>query len=548
MTARHRLIPFTAIPAAGYGRRMITLPRGAIGIVTAIVLTLGASGSQAASKIQRGTLIHLADGDVQGTVNGQARQFLGIPFAAPPIGALRWRPPAPAIPWDGVLQANAFGHSCPQLASFQGPASNTEDCLFLNVFTPDPAPAKPRPVMVWFHGGSNQQGSAGDPVPFPGVTGHFYDAQVLSQERDVVVVTVNYRLNVFGFFAHAGLAGEDPQRPYAGNQGLLDQQAALQWVQANVKAFGGNPNRVTIFGESAGSEDVCLHMVSPGSRGLFRRAISESGGCTPHQPGVAAGTANAEALAAAVGCQGNADELACLRQVSADTLLANLGSGDFGPLVDGGFLPDQPRTLFDTKQFAKVPYLLGSNSDEGTLFFLGVTPVTTEAEYQAALQARYGSLASQVEAIYPAASYASPQAALVRAFGDEILVCSTYDTARRASAGGLHTFLYNFSRAIPIPILQTLGLGAFHGSEIVYVFGSITPPTPDDAALGQTMRGYWSRFARAGNPNGRGAARWPRYRDRSDKRLDLDVQPAVLTGFRRHECEFWWGVYDSQFP
>lgn len=518
-----------------------------IGVLAAAILVLVGSSAWAASKIQQGTLIHLADGDVQGVVSGQARQFLGIPFAAPPIGALRWRPPAPAIPWGGVLQANAFGHSCPQLASFQGPASNTEDCLFLNVFTPDPAPTATRPVMVWFHGGSNQQGSAGDPVPFPGVPGSFYDAQVLAQERDVVVVTANYRLNAFGFFAHAALAGEDPQHPYAGNQGLLDQQAVLRWVQANIEAFGGNPRRVTIFGESAGSEDVCLHMVSPGSRGLFRRAISESGGCTQHQPTAAQGAANAESLAAAVGCQGSADELACLRQVSADTLLANLGSGDFGPVVDGGFMPDQPRTLFDTRQFAKVPYLLGSNSDEGTLFYLGVTPVTTEAEYQAALQARYGALAGQVEAIYPAANFASPQAALVRAFGDEILVCSTYDTARRASRGGLHTYLYNFSRATPIAILQAAGLGAFHGAEIVYVFGSITPPTPDDATLAQTIRGYWSRFARRGNPNDRSALRWPRYRDGSDRRLDLDVQPAVLTGFRRHECEFWWGVYDAQF-
>jgi len=516
-------------------------------VVVAALLVVGASGSPAASNIQKGTLIHLADGDVQGAASGQARQFLGIPYAAPPVGALRWRPPAPAIPWHSVLQATAFGNACPQVASFQGPASNTEDCLFLNVFTPDPAPAKPRPVMVWFHGGSNQQGSAGDPVPFPGVPGHFYDAQVLSQERNIVVVTVNYRLNAFGFFAHAALAGEDPQNPHAGNQGLLDQQAALRWVQANIQAFGGNPKRVTIFGESAGSEDVCLHMVSPGSRGMFRRVISESGGCTTHLPTAARGAANAEALAAAVGCGGSADELACLRQVSADTLLANLGSGDFGPVVDGGFLPDQPRTLFDAKQFAKVPYLLGSNSDEGTLFFLGVPPVTTEPEYQAALQARYGSRASQVEAIYPAASFASPQAALVRAFGDDILVCPTYDTARRAAAGGAPTYLYNFSRVIPIPILQALGLGAFHGSEIVYVFGSITPPMPEDATIALAMRGYWSRFAKGGSPNGGGAVRWPRYRDRSDLRLDLDVQPTVLTGFRHHECEFWWGVYDSQF-
>ena len=522
--------------------------RRAIWIVAAAALVaFGASGARAASPIQQGTLIHLADGDVQGLVGGQAREFLGIPFAAPPVGALRWRPPAPAIPWPGVRPATAFGPACPQLASLQAPASNVEDCLFLNVFTPDPAPSRPRSVMVWFHGGSNQVGSAGDAVPVPGIPGHFYDAQVLAQERNVVVVTVNYRLNAFGFLAHAALAGEDPQRPYAGNQGLLDQQAALRWVQANIAAFGGNPKRVTIFGESAGSWDVCYHMVSPGSRGLFRRAIGESGGCTPHQPTAAQGAANAEALAAAVGCGGAPDELACMRQVSADTLLANLGSGDFGPVVDGGVLPDQPRTLFDSGQFAKVPYLLGSNSDEGTLFFIGVPPVTTEAEYQAALQTRYGSLASQVEALYPAASFASPQAALVRAYGDEVLVCSTYDTARRASAGGARTYLYNFSRVIPIPILQALGLGAFHGAEIAYVFGSVTPPTADDATLAQTMRGYWSRFAEHGNPNGHGAVRWPRYRRASDQRLDLDVQPTVLTGFRRHECDFWWSVYDSQF-
>src|SRR5262245_23252918 len=164
----------------------------------------------------RGALIHLADGDVQGEVNGETRQFLGIPYAAPPVRTLRWRPPAPAIPWQGVLQANAFAPACAQLASVQGPASDQEDCLYLNVWTPNPAPAKPRPVMVWFPGGGNQNGSAGDPVPFPGVPGHFYDAHVLAEEQDVVVVTINYRLNAFGFFAHHALAGEDPAYPFAG--------------------------------------------------------------------------------------------------------------------------------------------------------------------------------------------------------------------------------------------------------------------------------------------------------------------------------------------
>ena len=512
----------------------------------------------AAQKIQKGTLIHLADGDVQGTLNEQTRQFLGIPFAAPPVGALRWKPPTPPAPWANVLQANAFAGSCAQLGSIQGPASDNEDCLYLNVWSPEPAPRKPLPVMVWFHGGGNQQGSAGDPVPFPGVTGNFYDARVLAQERKVVVVTINYRLNVFGFFAHAALAGEDPARPYAGNQGLLDQLAALEWVRANVAAFGGNPKRVTIFGESAGSQDTCLQVASPGSKKLFHRAISESGGCTTRTPTAAQGAATASTFTTSAGCDAVGDQLACLRAKPASDLLAVLQAASipgsfvpnfsFGPVVDGGFLPDQPRALFDARRYARVPYILGSNSDEGTLFLLGSPPLTTEAAYLAALQDRYGALADDVAAVYPASSFPTPQDALARAFGDQILVCSTYDTARRVAAGGARTYLYNFAREIPIPILQQqLGLRAFHGAEIVYVFGSITPPTPEDGTLGELIRGYWSKFARGGNPNHKGGAKWPRFKDKTDKRLNLDVDPSVLTAFRRHECEFWWGVYDAQF-
>jgi len=524
-------------------------------VIGATLLALTASGAFG-SKIQKGTLIHLESGDVQGALDGSTRTFLGIPYAAPPVGALRWRPPAPVTPWQTTLQATAFSGACAQLASVQGPASNNEDCLYLNVWTPDPAPAKPLPVMVWFHGGGNQQGAAGDPVPFPGVPGRFYDARVLASERNVVVVTLNYRLNAFGFFAHAALAGEDPANPYAGNQGLLDQQAALRWVRANIAAFGGNPKNVTIFGESAGSQDVCLQVAAPSSRKLFRRAISESGGCTTRNTTAAEGAAAAGQFAAAVGCGDAADQLACLRAVPVSTVMATLqgqSTGgivpnfDFGPVVDGGFLPDQPRTLFDGGHYAKVPYILGSNADEGTLFSLGVPPIATEQQYLVALQARYGALADQVAAVYPASEFPTPRDALVRAFGDQILVCSTYDTARRAAAGGAHTYLYNFAREIPIPVLQQLGLNAFHGSEIVYVFGSITPPTADDAALGATMRGYWTRLARSGNPNGKGALKWPRYKDKTDRRLNLDVQPSVLTGFRRRECEFWWSTYDAAF-
>jgi para-nitrobenzyl esterase len=522
----------------------------------ASAILLATASRAPASKIQQGTLIHLADGDVQGTTNDQTRQFLGIPFAAPPTGALRFRPPTPPAPRQAVLQASAFGNACPQLASIQGPASDTEDCLYLNVWTPDPAPSKPLPVMVWFHGGGNQQGAAGDPIPFPGVSGHFYDAHVLSQERDVVVVTINYRLNVFGFFAHAALASEDTAYPYAGNQGLLDQRFALEWVRANIAAFGGNPKKVTIFGESAGSQDVCLQVASPGTKKLFERAVSESGGCTTRTPTAAEAAVTATTFAAQVGCGGAADQLACLRALPVKTLVdATQGDGgvissgfSFGPVVDGGFLPDQPRTLYDSGKIAKVPYILGSNSDEGTLFLLGTPPVATEQAYMAALQARYGPLASQIATVYPVASYPTPQDAFARVVGDSILVCSTYDTARRAAAKGAHVYLYNFARRIPIATLQQAGLGAFHGSEIVYVFGSAEASLPpEDDQLGATMRSYWSHFARNGSPNAKGTLKWPRYKDKTDKRLNLDLQSSVLTAFRRPECEFWWGVYDAQF-
>jgi para-nitrobenzyl esterase len=513
----------------------------------AVVMALPATASLAASKIQRGTLIHLADGDVQGHTKGATREFLGIPYAAPPVGPLRWRPPAPLVPWRDVLEARAFSSGCAQPSSLQSSPSENEDCLYLNVWTPDPAPRKLLPVMVWFHGGANLTGSASDVVPFPGIPGYIYDGHVLVEEGDVVVVSLNYRLGVFGFFGHASLAGEDASRPFAGNQGLLDQQAALEWVKANIAAFGGNPKKVTIFGESAGSVDVCHQMVSPGSRKLFHRAISESGGCTTRQRTAAEGAVTASAFAAAVGCAGTADELACLRQASPGTLLANTGTLSFVPLVDGGFLPDQPRTLFARGKFARVPYILGSNTDEGTILFLGAPPVTTEAEYLAALEARFGARANDVAALYPASSFATPQDALERVVGDAGLVCGTYDTASRAAAGGARTYLYNFARAIPIPILEALDLGAFHGVEMAYVFGIITPPTADDAELGTTVRGYWTTFARTGNPNHRGALEWPRFKDRTDRRLDFDVEPSVLTHFRRSECEFWRTLYDAEF-
>jgi para-nitrobenzyl esterase len=358
-----------------------------------------------------------------------------------------------------------------------------------------------------------------------------------------VVVTTNYRLNIFGFLSHPALAAEDSDYPYSGNQALLDQRAALEWVQNNIIAFGGDPKNVTIFGESAGAFNVCFHVVSPLSRGLFHRAISESGGCTTRQTTLEEGMQRTEALIDDVGCGDAADALACLREVPVSTLLEN--SGGFDPIVDGGFVRDQPRTLYDEGDYAKVPYIIGSNSDEGTLFRLGAAPIENEEEYLAAIEAQFGDQADEVAALYPVDDFDSPDAAYARLYGDFLLVCSTYDTARRAATGGSDVYLYNFAWPVLVDILPSLG--ATHGAEIAFVFGSAEAPSPQDEAVGRSMQGYWTRFARTGDPNGEDALEWPIYQDETDQRLNFHAENSVLTGFRREQCELWWSMYAEAF-
>jgi para-nitrobenzyl esterase len=518
---------------------------GLVGLLalSATLLWVGCgSDDDGGTAIQQGTLIEIADGMVQGEIDGGSRRFLGIPFAAPPVGDLRWRPPQPVVPWSGVLEADTLSDACAQEDALTTPASESEDCLYLNVWTPDPAPSSPLPVMFWIHGGGNTSGSTGDQIPL-GVGGLFYNGRPLAEMRDVVVVTTNYRLNLFGFFSHPALAAEDPDYPYSGNQALLDQRAALLWVRDNIEAFGGDPDNVTIFGESAGSWNVCSHVASPLSRGLFHRAISQSGGCTFRQSTDAEARQQSSELIAEVGCDTAPDPLACLRALPVSDLLPL--SGGFGVNVDGGFLPDQPRAIFDDGDYAKVPYILGSNSDEGTLFVLGQPPVESEEEYRARLEAMFGDRAGEAEALYPVSDFDSPNDAWVRIVGDSGLVCGTYDAARRAAAGGAPVYMYNFARPVLTDVLPSLG--ATHGAEIAFVFGSAESPSPEDTAIGQSMQGYWTRFARTGDPNGDGALEWPRYSDEADQRINFDVENSILTGFRREQCEFFWSLADEEF-
>jgi para-nitrobenzyl esterase len=528
---------------------------------------LAGCGDDASETWGNAPVVAVGDGRVAGDVMGGAVRFSKIPYAAPPLGALRWKAPAPPAKWQGTRHELAFSSACPQQASAQGAGSADEDCLYLNVWARHDKPQK-APVMVWIHGGGNFAGSASDPVPDPLATGAlplFYDGRFFAENHGVVVVTLNYRLGPFGFFSHPALASEGSP---SGNQGLLDQRMALRWVHDNIAAFGGDPDNVTIFGESAGSADVCYHVVSPGSRGLFARAISESGGCTVSPTGsrdttLADSAPQMEAFAAAAGCDG-ADVLGCLRAKDASQLLAHAMQPDpsgnffaraawrFEAVVDGegGFLPAPARTQFERGDVAHVPYLLGSNMDEGTLFTL-TTTVPDEAAYLRILTEGYGALAPRIAEHYPATAFGGDyRAALARVVGDAGLGCGTHDTARRARAAGLPVFMYTFN----VPWKVSFGiLGAAHGSEIGHVFGSPYQPDATDLRVSAEMNAYWASFARSGDPNHLGAAaEWPAFDptpEGHDRRLELDARFGVLDDFRKDECAFWRTIYaDTSAP
>ena len=532
---------------------------GSLLVLACTAVMLAAPPSLAGAKVQKGTLIHLSDGDVQGTVNEQTRQFLGIPFAAPPVGPLRWRPPQPPAPWQSVLQATAFARSCAQLGSVQGPPSDNEDCLYLNVWTPDPAPRKPLPVMVWFHGGGNQQGSASDTVPFPGVSGLFYDGHVLAQERDVVVVTINYRLNVFGFFAHAALAGEDPGHPYAGNQGLLDQRAALEWVRdehRGVRRQSEARHDLRRVGRLAGHvppDGVARQQEALPSRDQRERrlhdAAADGGGGRSH---------GGERSRRSAGCGAASDQLACLRAQPVSALLD-------APSPVRGPGRDRPELRLRSRRRRRVPARPAAHAvRQRPLRARSVHPRLQHGRGHALPPHR---LAGDDRGGVPRGASGAVRDARGRGRGALSGVelrrlprtrsrersairssCARPTTPPVAPRPVVRTSTSTTSRARSrSPSSSSSACAPSTAPRSSTCSARSPPPTPEDGTLGETVRSYWTRFARTGNPNAKGALKWPRFKDKTDRRLNLDVEPSVLTGFRRHECEFWWSVYDAQF-
>jgi para-nitrobenzyl esterase len=479
--------------------------------VAALLITLAASaGAQAQGRIEGGA-VTVEGGAVAGkwTANAHVRAYLGIPFAAPPLGELRWKPPQPVAPWQGVRAATEFGPQClqpgamPKSVYFEysgGDLPMSEDCLSLNIWAPVDAKG-PLPVMVWIYGGGFQVGAASRPT---------FNGTRLA-ERGVIVVSINYRVGVLGFLADPALTAESPQHA-SGNYGLLDQVAGLHWVKRNIAAFGGNPGNVSILGQSAGASSVAHLMASPLARGLFQRAIAESDAFPARMAGLAEAEAEGTALAGKLG----ASSLAELRGKSGQEILDSKATAR--PIVDGWFLPADTYTLFRDGKEAAVPFLTGWNRNEGATF----AHAASLAAHKKSVEEKFAKDAERVFKLYPAADDVAARQASKNIFRDQTFAWGTWTSARLHAKHGHPTYLYFFEHPQPLAADQTYlevdtpdKLGTFHSSEYPYIFGTLDVLsrqwTAADRALSAGLQAYWTNFARTGNPNGNGLRQWPKF-------------------------------------
>jgi para-nitrobenzyl esterase len=504
------------------------------------------TGVAAATTGGRGApIVETDNGAVRGSAAAGGFVFRGLPYAAPPTGSLRWRAPEPAHGWTGVRDATHFAPSCPQQGGlFAPPGVMSEDCLYLNVYTPTLGDRRGpgRPVLVWIHGGGLATDGARN-----------YDPTLLAAEG-TVVVTINYRLGALGFLAHPALASR-PGGP-SGNYGLMDQQAALRWVQRNVGEFGGNPHNVTIAGESAGGLSVLFHLVAQGSRGLFERAIVESGTFALSQQPLARAQASGQAFASALGCTNQAAR--CLRHLSVDSLVSNFPTFAIPGVVDGKVLTESIGTALAAGRFARVPILNGSNHDEEFIFVAGLhlavsggtfvalnPPDVTEGNYRQQIKSTLGvsdARAAAIAAVYPTTAYPSPTFALSALVGDANFAC----TARQVdqwTSNRVPTFAYEFNddaappRYAPLPV-------ATHTSELPYLLDLPNAPfqTPLNAGqrqLAASMRAAWAHFAATGNASTH-AVHWPSFHHGGQDLSLVTPKPQIDAGFAaRHHCSFW---------
>jgi para-nitrobenzyl esterase len=514
--------------------------------LTALALSLAAPASAedlfANIKSGRPDLVMIGDGELQGYDANGVRTYLGIPFAAPPLGDLRWRPPADPARWSGVRDAGAFGPSCVQTNTFGVMAvrSTSEDCLYLNVFAPSSARDRLRPVMVWIHGGGLINGRTND-----------YDPRKLVVDGDVVVVSITYRMNVFGYMAHPAL---DKEGHDFGNYGTLDQQAGLKWVQQNIRAFGGDPGNVTVFGESAGGIAILFNLVSPSAAGLFHKAILQSGVSGSAQTPLPAAEKIGEDFATAMGCTDQT--AACMRSKPVEEIIDKAGRFLNSAIraVDGTILPGQMQALMAEGKFHKVPILIGNNLNEWTWFtslseLSTGKPMTTD-DYEKRLVASFGAeRGPKVAAQYPVVSQPSPSETFSYALTSWGFVCPSRRVMRSAEKNGVPVYVYEFMDKTAPQYFPPVSYpyGAAHTLEIRYIFqnyhgaaGVLKPFGADQQKLSDAMVKYWTNFAKTGDPNDQRLPVWPKWTPANEQTqlLDLQITTAKDSGVDR-KCDFW---------
>ncbi len=500
---------------------------------TSLVLIAAAAWPAAATGPER-PQVRVRAGIVQGIVevDSNVATYKGMPYAKPPIGDLRWRPPVPAPAWDGVRDARAFGHAClqparnPKSLYFGEMASPSEDCLTVNVWAP--TGARNLPVMVWIHGGSLVTGSSSEPL---------YDGTKLA-ERGIVFVSINYRLGVLGYLAHPALSAESSQH-ISGNYGVLDQIEALRWVRDNIAAFGGDPDRVTIAGESAGGLSVIALLASPLARGLFTKAIAQSGRISTfralHED--ALGVRSAEAMGTALAEAAGATNAEALRATDAKALFeaARASGWQSEPVIDGIVLKRQIAETFARGEQAHVPVIAGFNEGEIKSFPFLVTNVPeSQRAYEADVRCRFGAEASKFLAVYPGVD---PKADAMASVRDGLHGWAAQYLVRKQAEAGQAAYLYFFRHATPAQ--RERDLAAFHASELPYIFGQVGasaalgpnwprgPLTSAESELSQAMMSYWISFVRDGLPKADGLSPWPRFTARDRGYLEIDDVPSA---------------------
>ncbi len=561
-----RIMPFSSWLLRGTAlMRAKYLSLALASFCSVIVSLVFASDSTDETADESELVVQTASGAVKGAYSSVAPEiqtFKGIPFAAPPVGDLRWRNPQPVTAWTDVRDATEFGSRCYQPTLEQGfyatdPQPTSEDCLYLNVWTSSSSNDASMPVMVWIHGGAFIMGSGSETI---------YNGDRLAQDG-VVVVTVNYRLGLMGFFAHPALSAES-ETGVSGNQGLYDQIAALQWVQDNIAAFGGDPNNVTIFGESAGSISVCYLVATPLSGGLFQKAIGQSGGCFAKHPtlnesgeeflllatpGVQDTSGYGVGQRVAGALSGDADgksAIAQMREMSPGEIAAKLVEQQVNVpwrsiYVDGVMFPEQMRLLMSGGDANRVDTIVGSTKDEGVMLWPEIPEVPLEA-WESNLRSSAPEYAEQLIAAYTEDAEKSTKTATQEMMSDAIFTSEMRTWAQHVENQDKNVFVYVFNHAPP---LEGMGrsLGAFHGGEIQYVFQSHAGENADDGfpelwdtsdrEVASMMRRYWVNFAKTGDPNGEGLPEWPEYMTSTNQTLAIEQKANVVSDLRKTKLD-----------